>query len=235
MSSYKYPCEAFTDMDRNLLHIDIDGNPTSALVDTGATVSVISRRFCRQLRKVVTPSFGCVLQGAGRSLLNPVGTCTARVTIRETTFPVIFTVLEHCIHDVILGFDVLQQIFAEVNCGTGRFAFVPPSFFNAVGEGATNPVKLFADEQMCLRPRTAVWVTASIGDASVDSEGCVEFSRRLPYARARFSFLPGIHPSWQDCSLDNKCYRRVQIDSFGYLSRTHVGNSSSSGFGIQHG
>lgn len=69
-------------------------------------------------------------------------------------------------------------MFGQINYGTGRFEFVPP-FFDAVGEGATNLVKVFAGEHTFLRSRTAAWVTASFGDTSVDSEVCAEFSRRL--------------------------------------------------------
>lgn len=61
----------------------------------------------------------------------------------------------------------------------GKFRFVLCFFFVVVGEGAIKPVKRFAEERTFLPARTLAWATASIGDASFDSEACDEFSRRL--------------------------------------------------------
>lgn len=65
---------------------DVDGHPRSGLVNIGGTLSVIIRKLYRQLRNTVTPTVECVLQGTASSLLNILGSCTARVTIRETSF-----------------------------------------------------------------------------------------------------------------------------------------------------
>lgn len=57
-------------MKHNFLKIDIDGHNINALLDTGATVSVISWSLCLKLKKVLTPTTGSALQGAGRSRLH---------------------------------------------------------------------------------------------------------------------------------------------------------------------
>lgn len=40
----------------NLLEVEVDGMPVRALVDTGATISVISAKLCSRLHKVLTPA-----------------------------------------------------------------------------------------------------------------------------------------------------------------------------------
>lgn len=98
-------------MNGKTLRIKLDGQPTNALVNTGGSVSIVSCMFCRKLRNVVTQGFGCVLHGAGRSLLNLLRMGIARVAVGEVRCRAFFAVLEPCMHDAILGFHT--QIIAH--------------------------------------------------------------------------------------------------------------------------
>lgn len=65
----------------NLLLVEVEGLRIEALVDTGASVSVISAQLCSRLRKVRTPYSGPSLCGANGDAIRPSGYCTVRVTI----------------------------------------------------------------------------------------------------------------------------------------------------------
>lgn len=103
---------------RNLLAIHIDGVPVRALIDTGAQVSVMSSHLCRRLRKVLTPAPTAVLRVADGGTPPIIGLCTARVTISGHHTPVLFTVLDNCPHEVILGLDFLSDHSALIDCAT---------------------------------------------------------------------------------------------------------------------
>ena len=106
---------------KNKLEVFIDNNRTMALVDTGATVSIMSLAFKNSLgRKVM---FGwdqaVVFRGVGGDSLVPLGACSASVVIGGQVFRTEFAVLSRSTHDVILGIDFLQQCGATLDCRTG--------------------------------------------------------------------------------------------------------------------
>lgn len=104
----------------NLLDITVDGVCVQALVDTGAQISVITSDLCRRLKKVRTASPSCVVRVADGGTPPVLGTCTARVTIANRQIPVLFHVLPHCPHDIILGLDFLTETSALIDCSTGE-------------------------------------------------------------------------------------------------------------------
>lgn len=110
----------------NLLEVEVDGMPVRALVDTGATISVISAKLCSRLHKVLTPALSHVkVADGGTPTIS--GMCTARVTIAGRTVPVLFAVLQNCPYDVILGLDFLSDHSALIDCSTGFLSLELPS------------------------------------------------------------------------------------------------------------
>lgn len=113
----------------NLLDVLVDGVAVRALIDTGAHISVMSSNLRRRLRKVLTPPMPRVVRVADGSTPLVAGMCTARVRIADHETAVMFTVLEQCPHDLILGLDFLSEHAALIDCSTGllrlQFPFSP--------------------------------------------------------------------------------------------------------------
>uniref|UniRef100_L7LVQ9 RNA-directed DNA polymerase n=1 Tax=Rhipicephalus pulchellus TaxID=72859 RepID=L7LVQ9_RHIPC len=118
---------------KNKVSVWIDSVLTMALVDTGATISVMSFAFKRLLgRKVLfcwdrTDTF----RGVSGELLHPVGVCSVEVSLGGHVFNAEFAVLPHATHDVILGLDFLKLCGANVDCRTGEITVdssIPSTF-----------------------------------------------------------------------------------------------------------
>lgn len=116
---------------KNKVNVLIDGIPTMALVDTGATVSVMSLAFKNRLGHKVMFSWtdAITFRGVGGEWLHPLGVCAVSVLLAGKVFASEFLVLPRCSHDVILGIDFLEQCGASVDCGSGEISlnqlFIP--------------------------------------------------------------------------------------------------------------
>lgn len=109
---------------KNKVNVLIDGVSTMALVDTGATVSVMSVVFKNLLgRKVMFHwDHSTSFRGVSGDSLYPVGVCNVDVSLGGQTFNTEFTVLPRSTHDVILGIDFLKLCGANVDCRTGELS-----------------------------------------------------------------------------------------------------------------
>lgn len=111
---------------KNLVDVHVDGISLSALVDTGAHVSIISVHLCRRLRKVLTPPATEAVRVADGGTVPVIGMCTARIRIADRYIPVLFTVLQNCPHDLILGMDFLSTHSALIDCSAGTLCLDLP-------------------------------------------------------------------------------------------------------------
>lgn len=100
----------------NTLTVFVEGIQVEALVDTGASISIINEDLCSRLRKVRTPYVGPLLRGANEVMIEPSGQCTARVLIGEVLHHIQFAVLSPCAHQIILGWDFLSSSSAVISC-----------------------------------------------------------------------------------------------------------------------
>lgn len=109
-------------MIKNKVNVLVNGLPTTALVDTGANVSVMSLAFKNRLGHKVMFSWddAVTFRGVGGEWLHPLGVCAVSVTLAGKVFVSEFLVLARCSHDVILGIDFLQHCGASVDCGNGE-------------------------------------------------------------------------------------------------------------------
>ncbi|XP_077520763.1 uncharacterized protein LOC144132317 [Amblyomma americanum] len=93
----------------------LDGHSISALVDTGAEFSIISGKLAVLLKKATTPCSGVQIRTAGGHIITPLGQCTARVQISDSTFIVSCLVLRDCSRGLILGVDFLRENGAVID------------------------------------------------------------------------------------------------------------------------
>lgn len=99
-----------------MLLVIVQGVRVWALIDTGATISVMRADLCSRLRKVKTPYLGSSLIGANGAIIRPLAQCTARVFIDGIRHHITFAVLISCAHELILGWDFLSSASALISC-----------------------------------------------------------------------------------------------------------------------
>lgn len=148
-------------MVKNKIEVLIDGVPTMALVDTGATVSVMSKAFKDSLGTKVMFSWdrSATFRGVGGEPLWPLGTCTVDVSLGGKSFKAEFAVLQKSTHEVILGIDFLQEYGAKLDCATGELC-VSSVLYSALSEEPSRSSEhaLVVSEDMVLPPRSASFV-----------------------------------------------------------------------------
>ncbi|UYV76308.1 hypothetical protein LAZ67_13003313 [Cordylochernes scorpioides] len=88
-------------LSQNIVDVTIDDKTFPALVDSGASFSVISDHFRQQHKKTM-------------------GRCTLRLEINGLVQPFEFIVLPSCSHDIILGWDFLEASRAIIDCGSAE-------------------------------------------------------------------------------------------------------------------
>lgn len=99
-----------------MLLVIVQGVRVWALIDTGATISVMRADLCSRLRKVKTPYLESSLIGANGAIIRPLAQCTARVFIDGIRHHITFAVLISCAHELILGWDFLSSASALISC-----------------------------------------------------------------------------------------------------------------------
>lgn len=92
----------------SLLEVQVDHVPVTALIDTGAHLSIMSASLRCRLQKIMTPSTTQAIRVADGGTVPVIGMCTARVSIAGRHAVVLFAVLACCPHDLILGLDFLS-------------------------------------------------------------------------------------------------------------------------------
>lgn len=129
---------------KNKVHVLVDGVPTMALVDTGATISVMSVNFKNLLglKVMFCISRGATFRGVSGDALSPVGVCTVDVSLCGKVFPTEFAVIARSTHDVILGIDFLRECGATVDCRSGHLS-VHGSFPAALLENSSRDEGIF--------------------------------------------------------------------------------------------
>ncbi|GFU46101.1 transposon Ty3-I Gag-Pol polyprotein [Trichonephila clavipes] len=159
-------------MTRNQLDVIIDKKPIRALVDSGASFSVISDNYRRFLKKVLfADAKSVMLKVADGNFVRPIGKCVLRVRINNRELPFEFIVLSHCSHDVILGWDFLEASQAVIDCGQNELVL------EDICRDSTAPDawNLYATRDYTLKPHSLTRITVSgyqtRGDINVVLDG----------------------------------------------------------------
>lgn len=129
-------------------------------MDTGADYSVISAELVAELRKVITPwEHGLNLRSAGGHLLTPIGRCTARLQIPESTFVASFIMLRECSRKVILGMDFLREHGAVIDLRKLLVTFSDDHAQTPRDTATQRTALRIVDDAITLPPRTSMFVT----------------------------------------------------------------------------
>ncbi|GFS56750.1 transposon Ty3-I Gag-Pol polyprotein [Trichonephila clavipes] len=159
-------------MTGNQLDVIIDKKPIRALVDSGASFSVISDKYRRFLKKVLfADAKSVMLKVADGNFVQPIGKCVLRVRINNRELPFEFIVLSHCSHDIILGWDFLEASQAVIDCGQNELVL------EGICRDSTAPDawNLYATRDYTLKPHSLTRITVSgyqiRGDINVVLDG----------------------------------------------------------------
>lgn len=152
---------------RNLLDIQVDDVTVTALIDTGAQISIMSAALRTQLRKVITPAIQSTVRVADGSSSAVLGMCTARVCIAGHQTIGLFAVLAQCPHDVILGLDFLSTHSALIDCSTGVLQLELPFDAHVLSD---TPSRLCSVEFLHLPPQASTYVPLSPSPPVCDGE-----------------------------------------------------------------
>ncbi|GFQ98078.1 retrovirus-related Pol polyprotein from transposon gypsy [Trichonephila clavata] len=128
----------------NHIEVFIDNQPVKALVDSGASNSIISETYRRKQRKL---------------------------TINGRTQPFQFTVMPKCSHDVILGFDFLKASQAVLDCGRAELIFDELLHDEEID---SHGIKLYAMSDSVVPARSCKFLTVQARDAQDDTDFLVE-------------------------------------------------------------
>ncbi|UYV70481.1 K02A2.6-like, partial [Cordylochernes scorpioides] len=107
-------------LSQNIVDVTIDDKTFPALVDSGASFSVISDHFRQQHKKTMFSDAGMTLRVADGKYIVSKGRCTLRLEINGLVQPFEFVVLPSCSHDIILGWDFLEASRAIIDCGSAE-------------------------------------------------------------------------------------------------------------------
>ncbi|UYV65326.1 hypothetical protein LAZ67_3003950, partial [Cordylochernes scorpioides] len=102
------PLSTTLELKENYIDIKIEGKMTRALVDSGASYSVISERFRLKLRKKMFAETDVTLRVANGKIVRPKGRCTLKLDLNGLQESFEFVVMEDCSHEVILGWNFLK-------------------------------------------------------------------------------------------------------------------------------
>ncbi|UYV83328.1 hypothetical protein LAZ67_23000576, partial [Cordylochernes scorpioides] len=107
-------------LSQNIFDVTIDDKTFPALVDSGASFSVISDHFRQQHKKTMFSDAGMILRVADGKYIVSRGRCTLRLEINGLVQPFELIVLPSCSHDIILGWDFLEASRAIIDCGSAE-------------------------------------------------------------------------------------------------------------------
>ncbi|UYV82185.1 K02A2.6-like [Cordylochernes scorpioides] len=96
-------------LSQNIVDVTIDDKTFPALVDSGASFSVISDHFRQQHKKTMFSDAGMTLRVAD-----------GKYIVSRGPDPFEFVVLPSCSHDIILGWDFLEASRAIIDCGSAE-------------------------------------------------------------------------------------------------------------------
>lgn len=114
---------AFLERNKNVVSVLLDCLEVPALVNTEATVSVMSDKLRKQVSKLV-----------GNDVLRSIRMCTSDIEFSGYLVPVAFVILPLCSHELILGIDLLREHGASISCRTGELSissFRPADYWHS--------------------------------------------------------------------------------------------------------
>ncbi|GFV37773.1 transposon Ty3-I Gag-Pol polyprotein [Trichonephila clavipes] len=167
-------------MTGNQLDVIIDNKPIRALVDSGASFSVISDKYHRFLKKVLfADTKSVMLKVADGNLVRPIGKCVLRVRINNQELPFEFIVLSHCSHDVIVGWDFLEASQAVIDCRQNELVL------EDICRDSTAPDawKLYATRDYTLKPHSLTRITLSVYQTQGDINVVLDGSKHLLFEK----------------------------------------------------
>ncbi|UYV63976.1 hypothetical protein LAZ67_2006231, partial [Cordylochernes scorpioides] len=155
------------------------GNITSALVDSGASYSVVSERFRLKLKKIMFAETDVSLRVANGKIIKPKGRCSLKLDLNGLQENFEFIVLEDCSHDVILGWDFLKLSRAVIDSAEDKLFL--EEFL--VEDTPRNNSPLYAEREYRIEPASCQLIEVLSRDISDNATVVAESQRGLSLER----------------------------------------------------
>lgn len=169
-------------MHGNYIDVIIDNQPVHALVDSGASFSIMSDEYRHRLKKTTFQGTrNLALKVADGKYVHPIGRCIARLGINDRTQPFEFVVLPKCSHDLILGWDFLAASNAVIDCERSEIIIDKAESLDQLQEEKQS--QLFVMEDYCIPPRSAMSIVVTGPCLEDTSTVLVEVDKSLPLHR----------------------------------------------------
>ncbi|UYV76764.1 hypothetical protein LAZ67_14001975 [Cordylochernes scorpioides] len=173
------PSSTTVDMKGNYINIKIEGNITSALVNSGASYSVVSERFRLKLKKIMFAETDVSLRVANGKIIKPKGRCSLKLDLNGLQENFEFIVLEDCSHDVILGWDFLKLSRAVIDSAEDKLFL--EEFL--VEDTPRNNSPLYAEREYRIEPASCQLIEVLSRDISDNATVVAESQRGLSLER----------------------------------------------------
>lgn len=181
------PLTSITKMSGNHVDVVIDDQPVRALIDSGASYSVISESYRRQLKKIMFPDTrNTVLKVADGKYVQPVGKCAIRIEINGRIQPFEVVVLSNCSHDVILGWDFLESSQAVIDCGRSELLLGDGIFSEYEESEMAKPWRLCSVQDCIIAGRAVTRVPVVCPNIAGSVEVIVECNKLLTLGKEIF-------------------------------------------------
>ncbi|UYV79552.1 K02A2.6-like [Cordylochernes scorpioides] len=159
----------------NYIDIKIEGKMTRALVDSGASYSVISERFRLKLRKIMFAETDVTLRVANGKIVRPKGRCTLKLDLNGLQESFEFVVMEDCSHEVILGWNFLKLSRAIIDSADDTL-FLEKCLFE---DTPKNSSPLYSELEYRIEPASIQLIEVASRDISNDAIVVAECRKEL--------------------------------------------------------
>lgn len=186
-------------MQNCLIQISANFVRTSALVDTGCTLSSCSLAFAKRVRSPIlplSPTDSSFLITANSQPIKVVGRINLTINVRGLLMPFSFLVLDHLSHNILLGFDFLKDHSAYVDFGSNTITFGDNLVSLRVARQNSPEAILTSAENVIIPPRTEALVRVTIPPSFIGSVcmiGPMGDAQKLKFPVARVVYRPTNH------------------------------------------
>ncbi|UYV69229.1 DDI2 [Cordylochernes scorpioides] len=169
------PLSTTLELKENYIDIKIEGKMMRALVDSGASYSVISERFRLKLRKIMFAETDVTLRVANGKIVRPKGRCTLKLDLNGLQGSCEFVIMEDCSHEVILGWDFLKLYRAIIDSADDTL-FLEKYLFE---DTPKNSLPLYSELEYRIEPTSIQLIEVASRDIPNDAIVVAECRKEL--------------------------------------------------------
>lgn len=219
------PSSISADLNNNYIDVNIGSISLHALIDSGASFSVISEKLRRKLKKVMFTESEMVLKVADNKYVTPIGKCTVQAEINGMKQPIELIVLSSCSHNLILGWDFLEASAAIIDCGRAEILLKTATLKDDIQN-----LSLYAQEDYVLKPGIIKQISVvddgilKQGDVSLECSKSLRLEKELAIPNSIVSLKDGMCKIWivNSTTQTHRIPAGMRVAEFSPIHRDHL-------------